>query len=161
MSDADVVARWRDRALALGRQGWRCDGCGAVALVRRRRCAACGGEAIARAPLARTGVVRAASNAGAVVEHLDQVSGRKAAVWIELEGGGAMACLLAHADSVSLLGEVRGQPVRLAVRKQVLGEGDPAAPIPYGIKAALALETRAALKAKQAAAKAAKDPKES
>src|SRR5687767_4769318 len=98
MSEHNVVARWRDRGLALGRKGWRCTGCGRVALVRRRRCGGCGGETIERGPLATRGVVRAASAAGGAVEHLDQVTGRKAIVWVELEGGGALPCLLGHAD---------------------------------------------------------------
>jgi uncharacterized OB-fold protein len=151
-SGGNVVAAWRDRAALLGRQAWICGACGRPSLARRRLCAACGAPAEARRePLPRRGTVVALSAAGAAVEHLDQVTGRKAAVLVELEGGGRVACLLAHADSVSLLAHLRGQPVRLAVRRIPLAVagGDP---IPYGLKAAVDLETRAAIKAKAAAA---------
>jgi uncharacterized OB-fold protein len=151
---SNVVATWRDRAGALGRQGWRCAACGRIALARRRLCAACGQPARAeRAELPRRGTVAAVCNAGAAVEHLDQVTGRRAALWIELGGGARVACLLAHADSIALLGELRGQPVRLAVRRMSLAVAD-GDPIPYGLKAAVDLETRIALKAKVKAAKA-------
>ena len=143
----NVVASWRGRGALLGREGWRCAACGRLALARRRVCAACGAEGRAeRAPLPRRGTVAAVSVAGAAVEHLDQVTGRKPAVLVELEGGARIACLLAHADSVSLAAAVRGQPVRLAVRRIPLAV-DASEPIPYGLKAALDLETRAALKA--------------
>lgn len=158
---ANVVARWRERGLALGRKGWACPACGKLALVRRRLCTGCGStEAMAPAPLAPRGVVRAASLAGAAVEHLDQVTSRKAAVWVELDGGGQLSCLIGHADSVSLFGELRGQPVRLAVRKMELGEGHGAAPLHYGLKVALDLDTRIVLKSRVEAARAAKQSKD-
>jgi uncharacterized OB-fold protein len=147
----NVVATWRGRSALLGRQGWRCAGCGALALARRRICTGCGAVGRAEpAPLPRRGTVAAVSVAGAAVEHLDQVTGRKPTVLVELEGGARIACLLAHTDSISLAAAVRGQPVRLAVRRIPLALGD-SEPIPYGLKAALDLETRAALKAKAAA----------
>lgn len=148
---ANVVAAWRARSWALGRQGWACPACGRVSLVRRRACAACGQVGAAQpAALARRGTVVAACAAGAVVEHLDQVSGRRAAVLVELEGGARLACLLAHADSLSLMDEIGGQTVALAVRRLSLAVADDE-PIPYGIKAVLDLETRAAIKARRAA----------
>jgi uncharacterized OB-fold protein len=155
MSDRDrganVVAAWRARSWALARQGWACPACGRVSLVRRRACAACGQVGAAQpAALARRGTVAAACSAGAAVEHLDQVTGRRAAVLVELEGGARLACLLAHADSLSLMGELVGQPVALAVRRIPLALADDE-PIPYGIKAVLDLETRATLKARRAA----------
>jgi uncharacterized OB-fold protein len=154
-SDVNVVAAWRARTWALGRQGWACAACGRVSLARRRACAACGKAAGVRAvPLPGRGMVVALSPAGGAVEHLDQVTGRKAALLVELDGGQArIACLLTHADSLSLLPELRGQPVRLVVRRIPLALGD-SEPIPYGIKAALDLETRGALKSKAAAARA-------
>jgi uncharacterized OB-fold protein len=160
--DVNVVASWRERRTMLAREGWACTACHRVSLARRRVCSACGALAVARqVPLARTGVVAALCAAGGAVEHLDQVTGRKAAVLVELDGGRAgIACLLAHADSVSLMGELRGQRVRLAVRRIPLAVPD-SDPIPYGFKAALDLDTRAALKAaagKQA--KAAEAPAE-
>jgi uncharacterized OB-fold protein len=143
----NVVATWRGRGALLGREGWQCAACKHIALARRRICVACGAEARALpAPLPRRGIVTALSVAGAAVEHLDQVTGKKPAVLVELEGGTRIACLLAHADSISLAAAVRGQPVRLAVRRIPLAIDD-SEPIPYGLKAALDLETRAALKA--------------
>jgi uncharacterized OB-fold protein len=153
----NVVATWRERAAALGRQGWRCAACGRIALARRRVCATCGKPARAeRAALPARGTVVALCSAGAAVEHLDQVTGRRAAVLVELGGGQHIACLLAHADSIALLPALRGQPVRLAVRRMSLAVPD-GEPIPYGLKAAVDLETRSALKAQAKAAKAAKE----
>jgi uncharacterized OB-fold protein len=146
----NVVATWRGRGALLGREGWRCGACGRLALARRRVCNACGAtDKAERAPLPRQGTVAALSVAGAAVEHLDQVTGRKPIVLVELEGGTRVACLLAHADSMTLAAAVRGQPVRLAVRRIPLAI-DASEPIPYGLKAALGLETRAALKASAA-----------
>jgi uncharacterized OB-fold protein len=143
----NVVATWRARGALLGREGWRCGGCGRLTLARRRICLACGAAGKAEpAALPRRGTVAALSVAGAAVEHLDQVTGKKPIVLVELEGGGRVACLLAHADSMTLAAAVRGQPVRLAVRRIPLAI-DASEPIPYGLKAALDLETRAALKA--------------
>ena len=152
--DVNVVAAWRGRAAALAREGWRCGGCGRLSLARRRICAGCGhaGEPAA-APLPRRGTVTALCPAGGAVEHLDQVTGHKAAVLVELEGGARLACLLAHADSVSLHPRLRGEPVRLAVRRSPLGAGE-REPLQYGLKAAVDLETRVRLVA--AAAEAAK-----
>lgn len=143
----NVVATWRGRAALLGREGWQCGACKRFALARRLVCPGCGAVGRAeRAPLARRGTVAAVSVAGAAVEHLDQVTGRKPVVLVELDGGARIACLLAHADSMSLATAVRGQPVRLAIRRIPLAV-DASEPIPYGVKAALDLETRAALKA--------------
>src|SRR5690606_41517006 len=97
-----------------------------------------------RAPWPGRGAAAALSPAGAGVEHLDQVTGRKAAVLVELDGGARVACLLAHADSVSLMAELRGQPVRLAVRRAPLAGGAPE-PSAYGMTAALDPETRSPL----------------
>jgi uncharacterized OB-fold protein len=146
----NVVASWRARAALLGRAGWRCAACGRLALAHRRVCTGCGAVGRAEpAPLPRRGTVAALSVAGAAVEHLDQVTARKPAVLVELEGGARVACLLAHADSITLAAAVRGQPVRLAVRRIPLAVAA-SEPIPYGLKAALDLETRAALKARDA-----------
>jgi uncharacterized OB-fold protein len=148
MSDVNVVARWRERSTLLGRDGWQCSACQQRSLVARRLCAGCGAEAsMVRAAMPRRGRVAAACLAGAAVEHLDQVTGRKAALLVELDGGGRIACLLAQTDAVSLWPSIHDQPVRLTVRRMALGPIDEAEPIPYGLKAALDLETRAALKA--------------
>jgi uncharacterized OB-fold protein len=145
----NVVASWRGRAAMLGRRGWACGACGRISLARRRVCAGCGAAAaMEQVALPRRGSVAALSPAGAAVEHLDQVSGRRAALLVELDGGrGRIACLLSHADSMTLFGELRGQPVRLAVRRIPLALGGDE-PIPYGIKAALDLETRSALRSR-------------
>jgi len=148
-----VVKMWRGRAQLTGRTAWKCTGCGVLSLVRRRRCARCGalGVQTERAPLGR-GDVRAVTAAGASVEHLDQVTGRKPAVLIELAGGvGQLACLLQYADSVTLLPHLRGASVRLAVRRVPLGPLPVGEPIPYALKAALDLSTRLELKPKKAA----------
>ena len=148
----NVVATWRGRGALLGREGWRCGACQRLSLARRRVCTGCGAvDRAERAPLPRRGTVTALSVAGAAVEHLDQVTGRKPAVLVELEGGVRIACLLAHADGMTLAAAVRGQPVRLAVRRIALAI-DASEPIPYGLKAALDLETRAALKESAAGA---------
>jgi uncharacterized OB-fold protein len=149
---SDVVAAWRARSWALGRRGWACPACGRVSLARRRVCAACGERGEAQpAALIRRGTVVATCAAGAAVEHLDQVSGRRSAVLVELDGGRTrLACLVAHADSVSLLDALVGQPVVLAVRRIPLSLGD-REPIPYGIKAVLELDSRSQLKASKAA----------
>ena len=148
-----VVKMWRGRAHLTGRQAWKCTGCGALTLVRRRVCARCGavGMPSERAPLPR-GDVRALTAAGASVEHLDQVTGRKPAVLVELAGGaGKLACLLQYADSVTLLPQLRGASVRFAVRRVPLGPLPPGEPIPYALKAALDLSTRLELKPKKIA----------
>jgi len=142
----NVVATWRGRGALLGREGWQCGACKRFTLARRHVCAGCGAVGRAEAvPLPRRGTVSALSMAGAAVEHLDQVTGRKPAVMVELDGGARIACLLAHVDSMTLAPSLRGQPVRLAVRRIPLAV-DASEPIPYGLKAALDLETRAALK---------------
>jgi uncharacterized OB-fold protein len=142
----NVVASWRGRAALLGREGWQCAACKRLSLARRRVCLGCGAVGKAeRAALPRRGRVTALSVAGAAVEHLDQVTSKKPAVLVELEGGARIACLLAHADSMTLAAAVRGQPVRLAIRRIPLAI-DGSEPIPYGLKAALDLETRAVLK---------------
>jgi hypothetical protein len=156
----DVVGTWRGRGVALGRQGWRCAGCGRIALVRRVACVGCGAAEQARAALPAAGTIRATSAAGAAVEHLDQVTGRRPAAWLELDGGGALPCLLGHPDGDLPPAALRGRRARLAIRRAGLGPTAPADPIAYGIKAVLDLETRAAIKTELAAAKAAKDRKE-
>jgi hypothetical protein len=146
-----VVKMWRGRAQLTGRQGWKCGGCGALALVRRRVCARCGavGVPTEQAALPRA-TVQAVTAAGASVEHLDQVTGRKPAVLVELAGGaGQLACLLQYADSVTLLPQLRGASVRLAVRRVPLGPLPAGEPIPYALKAALDLTTRLGLKPKK------------
>lgn len=149
----NVVKMWRRRAELTARTGLRCTGCGAVSLVRRRVCARCGSAAEPERVRLPAGEIRAVTAAGLTVEHLDQVTGRKAAVWLELAGGaGHLACLLQHADSVSLLPHVRGAPVRLAVRRVPLGALPPGEPIPYALKASLDLRTRLARKPKPEAA---------
>jgi hypothetical protein len=139
-----VVKMWRGRTALTGRSAWKCAGCGVLSLVRRRRCARCGalGVPTERAPLPRA-TVAATTAAGASVEHLDQVTGRKPAALLELAGGaGQLACLLQYADSVTLLPQLRGASVRLAVRRVPLGPLPPGEPIPYALKAALDLSTR-------------------
>jgi hypothetical protein len=143
-----VVKMWRGRAELTGRTAWKCSGCGVLTLVRRRKCGACGAVGVPseRAPLPRA-TVRAVTAAGASVEHLDQVTGRKPSVFLELDGGlGRLACLLQYADSVTLLPQLRGASVRLAVRRVPLGPLPPGEPIPYALKAALDLSTRLSLK---------------
>jgi uncharacterized OB-fold protein len=118
-----VVQLWRQRALMTTRKAWACAGCGAVSLVVRRACVRCGqvGEPVATA-LGR-GTVSAQSASGASVEHLDQVTPRRAAALVELDGGkGRVATLVAHADTLSVWPNLRGAPVRFAVRRQTLGE---------------------------------------
>lgn len=145
----NVVKMWRLRGELSKRHGFRCAGCGNIALVERRKCPKCGSqEKPVSAPLPR-GTVRAVTNAGASVEHLDQVTGRKAAVLVELEGqAGHIACLLQHADSLTLLPHVRGASVRFGVRRAVLGPLPLGEPIPYTLKAVLDLRTRVSLQPK-------------
>jgi uncharacterized OB-fold protein len=155
--EVNVVAAWRGRATALTRQGWACSACGRLSLARRRICAACGQLAGATvAALPRHGTVAALCPAGGAVEHLDQVTGHKAAVLVELDGGARLACLLAHADSVSLHARLRGEQVRLAVRRIPLATGA-AEPLHYGLKAAVDLATRVRLVAAAAASAANKE----
>ncbi len=143
-----VVKMWRRRTELTGRQGWKCAGCGVITLAQRRRCARCGalGLPTERTPLPR-GTVSAVTSAGASVEHLDQVTGKKPAVLVQLDGNaGLLACLLQYSDSVTLLPHLRGASVRLAVRRVPLGPLPTGEPIPYAFKAALDLSTRLALK---------------
>lgn len=145
----NVVKMWRLRGELSKRHGFRCPSCGTITLVERRKCAKCGSlEKPVAAPLPR-GTIRATTNAGASVEHLDQVTGRKAAAWVELEGNaGNLACLLQHADSLTLLPHVRGAGVRFGVRRAVLGPIPLGEPIPYTLKAVLDLRTRVSLQPK-------------
>jgi len=77
------------------------------------------------------------------------VTARKAAVWVELDGNaGQLACLLQHADSLTLLPHVRGAPVRFGLRRATLGPLPLGEPIAYTLKAALDLRTRVSLKPK-------------
>ena len=146
-----VVKMWRNRAQLTGRNGWTCSGCSVVSLVRRRVCARCGAVGIPTEQVALPRAsVRAVTAAGASVEHLDQVTGRKPAVLVELAGGaGQLACLLQYADSVTLLPHLRGASVRLTVRRVPLGPLPAGEPIPYALKAALDLTTRLDLKPKK------------
>lgn len=145
----NVVKMWRLRGELSKRHGFRCPACKVISLVERRKCARCGSlEKPVAAPLPR-GIIRATTNAGASVEHLDQVTGRKAAAWIELDGeAGNLACLLQHADSLTLLPHARGAAVRFGVRRAVLGPLPLGEPIPYTLKAVLDLRTRVSLQPK-------------
>jgi uncharacterized OB-fold protein len=145
----NVVKMWRVRGEVSKRHGFRCTSCGVISLAERRKCARCGSSAKPEsAPLPR-GTIRATTNAGASVEHLDQVTGRKAAAWVELDGNaGQLACLLQHADSLTLLPHVRGAGVRFGVRRAVLGPLPLGEPIPYTLKAVLDLRTRVSLQPK-------------
>jgi hypothetical protein len=145
----NVVKMWRLRGELSKRHGFRCPSCGVISLAERRKCARCGSsEKPESAPLPR-GIIRAVTNAGGSVEHLDQVTGRKAAVWVEMEGNaGGLACLLQHADSLTLLPHVRGASVRFGVRRGALGPLPLSEPIPYTLKAVLDLRTRVSLQPK-------------
>jgi len=145
---SNVVQAWRRRGQLLTRNAWQCPDCFALAQVRRRACLACGSAApVRQAALPATGQVVALTLAGAAVEHLDQVTARKPAVWVRLgQAGPTMACLAAHADSFRLLGALRGRQVRLVVRRIPLGALPNDEPIPYGVKVALDLAQRTALK---------------
>lgn len=146
---SNVVATWRRRDLMLTRRGWRCADCGRTTLVRRLACPGCGATAEAeRVPLARRGTVRAISSAGAGLERLDQTTSRRVVALLELEGGQNIACLVAHADTVTLTSALRGQTLRLAVRRIPLGPLAEDEPIPYGLKATLDLSTRQVLKSR-------------
>jgi hypothetical protein len=150
----NVVKMWRQRGVLLGRRAWTCTGCGRPALVKRRVCAGCGQAApLEQRRLPATGTVVAATSAGAAVEHLDQVTGRKDAVLVEIEGGLRLPCLLASSDS-ALLPALEGETVRLSVRKQALGETSSDEPIAYVIKASVDLATRQAIKNAETAKKA-------
>jgi len=82
----NVVKMWRLRGELSKRHGFRCSSCGTITLVERRKCAKCGSlEKPVAAPLPR-GIVRARTNAGAYVEHLESVSGRKTAGMINIGG---------------------------------------------------------------------------
>jgi uncharacterized OB-fold protein len=142
-----VVKLWRQRALMTTRRALACAGCGAIALVARRACARCGSQAPqVTAPLPR-GTVIAKSAAGASVEHLDQVTPRRAAALVELDGGaGRVACLVAHADSLSAWSSLTGAGVRFGVRRQTLGELPSGEPIVYTFKATLDLRDKLARK---------------
>lgn len=142
----DVVQTWRRRAQLTGRRAWSCV-CGAVSLVRRRACPKCGGVDLQLRALAPEAKALAVTNAGATVEHLDQATGRKSAVLLD----NGIACLVADVDARTLDG-LRGQSLRLVVRRLTLGRVDSADPIPYGLKAAASVATRATLRKK--------DPKE-
>jgi hypothetical protein len=144
-----VVKMWRQRPLLLQRQAWTCKGCGRRSSVRRARCPGCDGEEIELAALPREGKVEAVVSAGAAVEHLDQVTGRKTAALVRFEDGNRMPLLLAQTDS-GLLPALREKTVRLAVRRLTLGDVPSEEPIAYGLKAAVDLETRKAIKAEQA-----------
>lgn len=145
----NVVKMWRLRGELSKRHGFRCPSCGTMSLAERRKCARCGSlEKSESAPLPR-GTIRAVTNAGGSVEHLDQVTGRKASVWVEMEGNaGNLVCLLQHADSLSLLPHVRGAAVRFGVRRAALGPLPVSEPIPYTLKAVLDLRTRVSLQPK-------------
>ncbi len=145
----NVVKMWRLRGELSRRHGFRCLSCGTITLAKRRKCARCGSlDKPESAPLPR-GTIRAVTNAGGSVEHLDQVTGRKAAVWVEMEGNaGHLACLLQHADSLTLLPHVRGAAVRFGVRRATLGPLPVSEPIAYTLKAVLDLRTRVTLQPK-------------
>jgi uncharacterized OB-fold protein len=146
-----VVQLWRQRALMTTRRALACSGCGAIALVSRRACARCGLGVEQREIQLPRGTVAAQTAAGASVEHLDQVTARKATALVELAGGaGRLTCLVAHADSISVFSTLRGAPVRLGVRRQTLGEVASGEPIVYTLKATLDLRDKLARKPKPA-----------
>jgi uncharacterized OB-fold protein len=147
-TDNNVVRMWRRRSVALARKGWKCAGCGRLALVKRLACPSCGSaRGFEEAPLPQSGRAAALTSAGMSVEHLDQVTPRKASVLLDLGGAGRVAALLASVDSGDVMEKLRGQNLRLVVRKLALGHLPPGEPIPYGLKAAADLKTRSAIKA--------------
>jgi uncharacterized OB-fold protein len=142
-----VVQLWRQRALTSTRRALACSGCGAVAMVARRACARCGSTAGSKDVPLPGGTVAALTAAGASVEHLDQVTARKAVALVELAGGaGRIACLVAHADTISVFAGLRGAQVHFGVRRQTLGEVPSGEPIVYTLKATLDLRDKLARK---------------
>ena len=142
----NVVHMWRRRGAILTRNGEQCSACGAMFLVKRRACPACASTAgFATTPLPLRANVEALCSSGASVEHLDQVTSRKPSVFLNLDGVGRIACLVADVDG-GKLDALRGQTLKLVVRKLALGHLPTSEPIPYGLKAAAELTTRRALR---------------
>jgi len=143
---ADVVGAWRRQPVQTARQGWCCSACGRIYLVRRLRCPGCEGvDTLERGALPRRATAVAVCRAGGRVEHLDQTTGRKPAVLLEHEAG-HLTCLVTATDDAL---DLRGELLRVVVRRIPLGALPPDEPIPYGIKAAADLSTRLRLKAEQ------------
>ena len=141
---ADVVGAWRRQPIQMTRQGWRCSACDRVYMVRRLRCPHCDAtDRLEATALPRSAVAEAVCNAGARVEHLDQVTDRKPVVLLKHDHG-RIACLVTATDGALPL---RGESLRVVVRRIPLGHLPPGEPIPYGIKAAVDLSTRLRLKA--------------
>jgi uncharacterized OB-fold protein len=144
---------WRRGPLALQRKLWRCAGCGALSVVRRLACRACGSEAAPVASrLPATGEVTALSVSGAAFERLDQVSEARVALLVAAPGL-SLPCLLAHGD-MDLAGRLRGARLRFAVRRMPGAGAVADAPLAYVFKAAADRATRLAIHSSRSEGKA-------
>lgn len=145
----NVVEQWRKRAQALRGEYWRCGNCGRLASVRRSACTGCG-HAAANASLApppRKFEALHASHAHAIVETMDQLSGRSDVMLAKAETGQMFAFPLCEAD-VSHARGLEGATLALVLRRR----GDAPGlrdPIAYQRKLSASAETRRALISKK------------
>jgi hypothetical protein len=143
----NVVAQWRERARALRGEYWACEKCGRLAAVRRATCTDCGHTKATLAPAPRRFQALYASHAHAVVETMDQVSGRCDVMLAKSDGGQLFAFPLGEADAARAK-SLEGATLDLVLRRKSdpLGPRDP---IAYQRKLAASAETRRALISKK------------
>jgi hypothetical protein len=141
----NIVENWRNRPRSLRAEYRRCDGCGALASVRRLLCTHCGAD-MSRASLARlprTLPAIAFSHAHVVVETMDQTEGRRPVMLLRASGDQLLALQLCESDA-GWGQRLVGEPLEVVLRKGP--NVSPNEPIVYGRKVAASAGTRARLK---------------
>jgi hypothetical protein len=144
----NVVAAWRNRGRDLRGEYHRCTQCGRFAAIRRRACTGCGasmGEAAISVP-PRGLLALEASHDHVIVETMDQIASRGAAMLVQLGKDQLLALPLCASDAARGP-ELIGETLELVVRRTNDGLG-PRDPIAYGRRLAASAETRLSLKKK-------------
>lgn len=137
----NVVRSWRARRLLLHRDGWRCNQCQKITLIRRRLCPCCQSKDIRRHRLPRQGVITAICSSGETIDTLDQVSRLRTAGLIRLGDSSYLCCQVAYSrPDRKRLASLVGKPCRLGVRR-LSNRTAPTAPLAYGMKAVLDIAT--------------------
>jgi hypothetical protein len=144
----NVVAAWRNRGRDLRGEYRRCTQCGRLAAVRRRSCTGCGADMreAAISPLPRALLALEASHDHVIVETMDQIASRGAAMLVQLGKDQLLALPLCASDAAHGP-ELVGEALEFALRRTNDGLG-PRDPIAYGRRLAASAETRLSLKKK-------------
>ena len=139
--DLNVVRSWRARNLLLQRCGWQCTKCHKFSLARRRSCSLCRSTNLVQQPLPRKGVIIALCFSGETIETLDQMSHLLLVGLVQLNDNSFINCRIAYSrPNRKKLAALVNKPCRIAVRR-LNNKLAPTAPITYGMKAVLDIDT--------------------